>query len=318
MSLEEYNKKRKFDKTSEPKGIPEKSDRRRFVIQRHQASHLHYDLRLEMDGVLKSWAIPKGPSLNPDDKRLAVQTEDHPVKYLTFKGIIPKGNYGAGEMRIWDTGTYQINPSKDGEEFTDQFEKGNLKIKFLGNKVKGDFALVKTQFGENKNNWLLIKKEDKYAVDFPYNAENFVTEAEKSNKGKSNFKKTIKNEEHQIELIKPMLAKTGKTIFDNKDWIYELKWDGYRLMAAIKDHDVQLYSRNGLSQNQKFAPLITILENISHEVLLDGEVVILKDNGLSDFQQLQNYDGEENSKLVYYVFDILYSQRCLLNLQFLF
>ena len=306
MGLDDYNKKRKFDKTSEPKGTLDKSDGGRFVIQRHQASHLHYDLRLEMEGVLKSWAIPKGPSLNKDDKRLAVQTEDHPVKYLTFHGNIPKGNYGAGDMTIWDSGTYTINESKGVKDGLKQLETGDLKIHFDGKKVKGDFALVRAHFGKEKNNWLLIKKDDEFAVDIPYDSERFAEKAHKPEKeSKAGVKNTI-TESDDGGAIKPMLAKTGKKIFDDKNWIYELKWDGYRTMASVNHRKVQLYSRNGLSQNQKFAPITESLKRFEEVAILDGEVVILNSEGYSDFQKLQNYNGEENENLVYYVFDLVY------------
>lgn len=311
MGLDEYNEKRRFDETTEPEGKFDKANGGRFVVQRHDASHLHYDLRLEMEGVLKSWAVPKGPSLNPEDKRLAVQTEDHPVKYLSFQGSIPKGNYGAGEMRIWDTGRYTIQPTKKNETPIEQFKAGNLKVNFQGAKLKGVFALVKTHFGkEEQNNWLLIKKKDKNAVVVEYNAENFAPEKGKEHISKSNSKSNSKNksapEEEVLQEVKPMLAKTGKKIFDDKDWIYEFKWDGYRTMAAIENGKVQLYSRNGLSQNQKFAPIAEVLKSIEHTILLDGEMVILNSDGLSVFQELQHYDGGENPNLVYYVFDLLY------------
>lgn len=306
MGLDEYNKKRHFNKTTEPEGKFDKSNGGRFVVQRHDASHLHYDLRLEMEGVLKSWAVPKGPSLNPEDKRLAVQTEDHPVKYLTFFGTIPKGNYGAGEMEIWDTGTYTVVPHKKLEKPIEQYENGNLKINFNGSKLKGMFALVKTHYGsEEKNNWLLIKKQDKNATVLAYDAEKF---APFSNTGKS-AKNSHKNEpgkDDPLEEVKPMLAKTGKKIFDDKEWIYEFKWDGYRTIAVIDHHKVQLYSRNGISQNEKFAPVAGALKGIEHTTIFDGEMVILKKDGVSDFQKLQNYSGEDNSDLVYYVFDLLY------------
>src|SRR5690554_654008 len=258
-----------------------------------------------MDGVLKSWAVPKGPSLNPEDKRLAVQTEDHPVKYLTFQGNIPKGNYGAGEMQIWDTGTYTIEPTKKNEAPIDQYKSGNLKVIFNGSKLKGAFALVKTHFGkEEQNNWLLIKKKDKNAVVLPYNAENFAPNPAPGGKGKS----TKEKEENEVDLkeIKPMLAKTGKSIFDDKDWIYEFKWDGYRTVTAIENGEVQLYSRNGLSLNEKFAPIAATLQQIEHDIVLDGEMVILNKDGVSDFQALQIYQGEETSNLVYFVFDLIY------------
>jgi bifunctional non-homologous end joining protein LigD len=146
MSLEEYFKKRDFATTPEPKGsMPNEDGELRFVIQRHQASRLHYDLRLEMQGTLKSWAVPKGPSMNPDDKRLAIQTEDHPLQYLTFHGTIPKGNYGAGVMEIWDTGTYRGAGGISVKEMLEQFIKGDLKIEFFGKKIRGTFALVRTK-----------------------------------------------------------------------------------------------------------------------------------------------------------------------------
>lgn len=157
MSLKTYAKKRNFDATPEPKAeVGEKTDVLRFVVQRHDASRLHYDLRLEMDGVLKSWAVPKGPSMNPADKRLAIHTEDHPIKYLDFEGTIPEGNYGAGEMKIWDRGTFTSANGK--AEVQKQYEKRDLKIRFNGKKLKGIFALVQAKSMEKENHWLLIKR----------------------------------------------------------------------------------------------------------------------------------------------------------------
>ncbi len=306
MNLDAYNEKRKFDKTSEPLGEVDEADGGRFVIQRHQASRLHYDLRLEMEGVLKSWAVPKGPSLNPEDKRLAVQTEDHPVKYLTFRGTIPKGNYGAGEMTIWDSGSYSINETKKGEKPVDQFKKGNLKINFRGSKIKGDFALVKAHFGKEKNNWLLIKKADEYAVDLPYDSEAFASVIDLPGQEEGGSKKKVNPDSDRAKNLRPMLAKAGNKIFDDKNWIYELKWDGYRTLSSVKDSEVQLFSRNGLSLNSKFVKIFNSLKSIDQDVILDGEVVILNSDGLSDFQKLQNYTGEGEDNLVYYVFDLLY------------
>lgn len=168
MSLEDYIQKRDFKNTPEPEGEISVENKQRFVIQRHQASRLHYDLRLEIDGVLKSWAVPKGPSMNPKDKRLAIQTEDHPIKYLTFQDSIPKGNYGAGEMQIWDEGIFESAISTD---LSNQVNSGNLKIKFFGKKIKGEFALVRTNRGDKKNQWLLIKKKDESSTDLNYDAE---------------------------------------------------------------------------------------------------------------------------------------------------
>jgi bifunctional non-homologous end joining protein LigD len=158
MALEQYNKKRRFNETPEPEGKLEREERHRFVVQKHRASHLHYDFRLEMDGVLKSWAVPKGPSLDPGDKRLAMQVEDHPVSYFHFEGRIPEGNYGAGTVMVWDTGTWQPL----GDEHA-MLNKGDLKFQLNGEKLKGEFVLAKMRSrrpGSKGTEWLLIKKKD--------------------------------------------------------------------------------------------------------------------------------------------------------------
>lgn len=176
MSLVKYKQKRKFNETPEPEGKVEKEKSKLiFVVQRHHASHLHYDFRLELKGTLKSWAVPKGPSLNPQDKRLAMMVEDHPISYATFEGDIPAGNYGAGHVDVWDHGTYQPVDEK-GEPITaKQFEadlkKGSIKFALKGRKLKGEFALVNLK--KDEKSWLLIKHRDKYAVD-EYNAEDFA------------------------------------------------------------------------------------------------------------------------------------------------
>ena len=174
MALKDYNEKRKFDETTEPKGKTKKSeDKLIFVIQRHAASRLHYDFRLEMEGVLKSWAVPKGPSLNPDDKRLAMMVEDHPYDYKDFEGNIPEGNYGAGQVEVWDSGTYEplddSSKLSDEKELLKELKAGSLKFILHGKKLKGEFALVKMKNAEN-NSWLLIKHKDKFSKD-SYNAE---------------------------------------------------------------------------------------------------------------------------------------------------
>lgn len=300
MPLEDYNKKRDFDNTPEPPAELSHENAGRFVIQRHKASRLHYDLRLELEGVLKSWAIPKGPSMNPQDKRLAIQTEDHPVKYLSFHGTIPKGNYGAGVMNIWDEGTYKIAPEYKEMELVKQFEKGDLKIEFFGKKVKGAFALVHTKRRDADNHWLLIKKKDNYSTDLNYDAEVFA-DSTTSTKKTTPVKKL-----NPEEFVKPMLASSIKDIFNDKAWVYELKWDGYRVMAHIKDGEVNLYSRNGIAYNSKFKALVKDLELVENDVILDGEVVVLGEDGLPQFQSLQNYDETTPGALRYYVFDMLY------------
>ncbi|HVI09201.1 MAG TPA: DNA polymerase ligase N-terminal domain-containing protein [Candidatus Binatia bacterium] len=177
MPLEEYKRKRRFDETPEPEGKVEKKSTHRFVVQKHDATRLHYDFRLELDGVLKSWAVPKGPSLDPADKRLAMQVEDHPVSYFDFEGIIPENNYGAGTVMVWDMGTWQplspvavegkYLPGTDAEA-NSMLSKGDLKFRLKGQKLNGDFALVKIKGnrpGSKGTEWLLIKKHDQYVVE---------------------------------------------------------------------------------------------------------------------------------------------------------
>ncbi len=298
MGLDEYIKKRDFENTPEPGPELDTSNQHRFVFQRHRASRLHYDLRLEMDGVLKSWAIPKGPSMNPLDKRLAVQTEDHPIKYLHFHGTIPKGNYGAGKMTIWDSGNYFS--ILEEEDLLKQFKDGILNLLFNGEKIKGEFALVRTNRGDQKNQWLLIKKKDRYSTDLNYDAEDY------SNTEPAGNKQIPVKKLDPKAVIKPMLATSARKIFNDRDWIYELKWDGYRFVANIEDHKVSLTSRNGISYNSKFSEIVDDLKNISQDVILDGEVVALDELGLPVFQDLQNYSESSKTQLRYYVFDMLY------------
>ena len=196
MALTLYNKKRNFKETAEPQGKVKKSvSKLIFVIQRHKASRLHYDFRLELDGVLKSWAVPKGPSLNPKDKRLAMMVEDHPYDYKDFAGIIPEGNYGAGIVEIWDNGTYadiENSPAEKAEKnIRAGLKAGNLKFQLFGKKLKGEFALVKLK-GKEDNSWLLIKHNDEYAVDTEYNSEENTPKNSPINKWLEENKKLTK------------------------------------------------------------------------------------------------------------------------------
>ena len=196
MALTLYNKKRNFKETAEPQGKVKKSvSKLIFVIQRHKASRLHYDFRLELDGVLKSWAVPKGPSLNPKDKRLAMMVEDHPYDYKDFAGIIPEGNYGAGIVEIWDNGTYadiENSPAEKAEKnIRAGLKAGNLKFQLFGKKLKGEFALVKLK-GKEDNSWLLIKHNDEYAVDTEYNSEEDTSKNSPINKWLEENKKPTK------------------------------------------------------------------------------------------------------------------------------
>lgn len=188
-NLETYNKKRDFTQTSEPKaqGKGLNKTTHSFVVQRHHASRLHYDFRLEIDGALKSWAVPKGPSMNPKDKRLAVQVEDHPLSYGSFEGRIPQGNYGAGTVSIFDEGQYSPLEVKSDKEFLKSWKEGSIKFRLEGKILKGDFALVRMQ-GDSSENWLLIKHKDDYSTDKPYDSEKLVSDAVKK-EGKE-FKKS--------------------------------------------------------------------------------------------------------------------------------
>lgn len=300
MGLSEYKKKRNFKDTPEPSTGISKENKSRFVVQRHQASRLHYDLRLEIGGVLKSWAVPKGPSMRPGDKRLAVQTEDHPVSYLTFEGVIPKGNYGAGEMHIWDSGTFKIS---DGgtEDAVKAVEGGKLNLSFEGKKLKGLFTLVKSSSAGKQNHWLLLKKKDIYATALQYDAEDYISDF--TIPGSPTKVKTLKLKKP----IRPMLASPGKEVFNDPDWVYELKYDGYRAIAVIQNGTVELYSRNGISFNKKFAFIHHQLTEIEHNVVLDGEIVVVNKKGVPQFQALQNYEpAVTEGTLQYFVFDILH------------
>ncbi len=327
MSLKDYQSKRDFKQTSEPKGKSESSDGKlKFVIQRHAASRLHYDFRLEMDGVLKSWAIPKGPSLNPDDKRLAMMVEDHPYSYRTFEGTIPAGNYGAGEVEIWDEGTYEsLEKIKNkSDDFTMQkgLKEESLKFILHGKKLKGEFALVKIKNSTDGNPWLLIKHKDHYATDFYDSEENTdpdskVTELLESKKNKTkkseepntnsfrNYSPSLSGEKKLKKFIKPMLSDSKSEPFDGKEWAFEIKWDGYRAIADLRS-DIQLYSRNGLSFAEKFKKIVNSLKLQDHEMILDGELVAYDNAGKPSFQMLQNMGENPNLTIVYQVFDLLY------------
>ncbi|WP_031428317.1 DNA ligase D [Flavimarina sp. Hel_I_48] len=300
MSLDRYNDKRKFDSTPEPAGNLGTTKGNRFVVQRHDARKLHYDLRLEMDGVLKSWAVPKGPSLNPEHKRLAIHTEDHPVEYLSFEGTIPKGNYGAGDMEIWDHGTFEILPDNDPDQQLQQLARGDLKIRFTGKKLRGAFALVKMKGRNNDKQWLLIKKKDQFAIELPDNTGFPEEETDTSKEVK--VKKLSTG-----TFVPPMLASQPKKIFNDPEWIYEIKWDGYRIIASIEHGKVELYSRNGNPYGKLYPKIKKSLEGLQHDVILDGEIVIVNAEGIPNFQALQNYDPVTTpGELRYYVFDMLY------------
>jgi bifunctional non-homologous end joining protein LigD len=345
--LGEYQKKRQLDKTPEPSGGNNQGPALHFVVQKHDASRLHYDFRLEMKGVLKSWAVPKGPSLNPTDKRLAMMVEDHPYDYKDFEGIIPKGHYGAGTVIVWDEGTYQpIENLKSKaaieKSLLKQLKEGSLKFRLKGKKLRGEFALVKTR-GMAPNAWLLIKHRDEYA------SEVNITEKEKSVKTGKTIeqteaalgKKKLNNSDHRPSPAKgendkpknvgsfkitgsvqailrkseqksfprdlsPMLATPVAKAFDDDQWEFEIKWDGYRALAFRKGKITEIKSRNNQSFDKRFYPIYNALKKWKIEAVLDGEIVVTNQKGISQFSALQNWHEEDDGKLQYYLFDVLW------------
>lgn len=322
--LSEYNKKRNFKSTSEPAGKKnvKSSAKLKFVVQRHHASRLHYDFRLELDGTLKSWAVPKGPSLNPKDKRLAMQVEDHPVDYGSFEGEIPKGNYGAGVVNIFDKGNYEMMDAENEKQFLANLKKGSIKFKLSGKILKGEFALVRMK--QDDNAWLLIKHKDRYAVEKTYNSEDFV--AQKIKKAGVDFKKdkatkkaapkksakepskspTKKISKIKIEIPKPMLAKLSENLPVGEEWVYEKKYDGFRIISLKRGDEVKLFSRNGKVLNDLFPSVVTDMQTFSRDVVLDGEVVIEDKDGRSNFQLVASGEPVPPKLFLhYYVFDFL-------------
>ncbi len=327
MPLESYKKKRDFTRTSEPDGsLAAPTNRLVFVVQRHAATRLHYDFRLEMEGVLKSWAVPKGPSLNPADKRLAMMVEDHPYNYRTFEGTIPKGSYGAGEVEIWDEGTYEPLLRKEGktdeEILLESLNSGSIKIILHGEKLKGEFALVKMHGAKDENAWLLIKHTDEFAQKEPYDAEAYTNAsskvtrlAEKKYKNyqkpqpkphtKRNYASHLSGQPKLSDFIRPMLASPAEEAFDSYDWVFEIKWDGYRAIADLTG-GLQFYSRNGLSFKGKYPQIEEDLREQNHPMILDGEIVAYNAEDTPDFQTLQHLIDNPQAPLIYHVFDLLY------------
>jgi bifunctional non-homologous end joining protein LigD len=414
MSLDEYKRKRRFEETPEPPPKLETKMQHRFVVQRHAATRLHYDFRLEMEGVLKSWAVPKGPSLDPADKRLAMQVEDHPVSYFDFEGTIPEGNYGAGTVMVWDVGTWvPFSPVPVNGEYVPGTEKeaaamlakGDLKFRLKGKRLKGDFALVHIKArrsGSKGNEWLLIKKKDDEVVagfDIDAYDTSVLTDrtmaqisgdegsaqwkssrpasrakvksawladaiaradqkrkalsaesaegAEKSEgkkrpKGKGSLAKTTtvspkaKSQKSSAKsvssvvkalagaeqrpmptVIHPMLATPIAKAFNGPDWVFEIKWDGYRAVAFIEDGRVRLVSRSQNDLTGQFPELSGLPQFVKAEnAILDGEIVALDEEGRPSFSLMQQrtgfrpgkprLPGREGVPIVYYGFDLLY------------
>jgi bifunctional non-homologous end joining protein LigD len=315
VELQTYQEKRKFEETPEPKGrVQGHRGALRFVIQRHHARRLHYDLRLEAGGTLKSWAVPKGPPPTHEEKRLAIMVEDHPLDYLLFEGNIPKGNYGAGSVMVWDVGTYHVpgitNPERTERLVLEGLEKGKLHVVFHGRKLTGEYALIRT--GKEKNGWLFFNKgkprspapnEDRSVLTDRTQEEIAQEAPERSPSPVFDLSGAPKGP--MPHHVRPMLACPVDEPFDHPDWIFEVKWDGYRAVAEISDGQVRLYSRNKLSFEKRFTPIVDSLQHIGHDCVIDGEAVVLDDSGKPKFQLIQDYP-KSGGKLIYIVFDLLY------------
>ncbi len=320
MSLEQYLSKRDFEQTGEPLPSAQPTPgTNRFCLQRHQARRLHYDLRLEYDGVLKSWAIPKGPSLAPMEKRMAVATEDHPLEYLKWEGVIPEGSYGAGSMLVFDLGTFCLRGEGD---FGVQLDRGDLKLFFRGRKLQGEYALVRTQ-----QNWLWIKKTDPFC-DPSWDPERCAwsvvsgrtqaeVEAGEDGPGRHLQSPPEGGKASELpEMVSPMLAKDADP-FDHPDWTFEMKWDGFRALAYGQQGQLRLLSRKGTSLTVQFPELQRLRQQVAAQsYILDGEIVSLDEEGVPDFQKLlprMHSQGQatvaqlsRTRPAVYYLFDLIY------------
>jgi len=331
--LEQYKAKRNFRKTAEPEGGEPNSGKLLFVVQKHAASHLHYDFRLEVKGVLKSWAVPRGPSMDPEERRLAMPVEDHPYDYKDFEGIIPEGLYGGGTVIVWDEGWYE--PATD-EKLKDKaakehwmmsnYYKNALKITLHGYKLKGDFILIKFKDDKYEGGWRLIKADDQYAtkdeilVKDKSVVSELTIEQMRDKQGAAVWqsnRQPEKKSESMLDLktkgirkampsnIKPMLCTLTKEVVEDDDYLYEVKWDGYRIISYVKDGKVRMDSRSALDYTKKYPPVAEALKDLGHNAVLDGEVVVFNEEGKPDFDALQTYNGH-HTPINYCVFDLLW------------
>ncbi len=346
MPLKEYQRKRDFKKTPEPAGgQPAESIAGRggrFVVQRHRATRLHYDFRLEIDGVLVSWAVPKGPTLDPKQRRMAVHVEDHPIEYLDFEGAIPKGEYGGGDVIVWDWGTW--TPEAETPDPANAIEDGELKFALRGEKLKGRFTIVRTSGRGRKggsarafeddegDQWLLIHKRDEGSVDgwdaedHPKSVKTGRTNDEVKADRDAIWMSAAPAATAEIDLsaaktekmptfIEPMAATLTDRAFDDEDWLFEVKWDGYRIEAVVRNGTAKIFTRHGKDGETYFPRLLSPATWIdATEAIVDGEVVALGEDGLPSFSLLQELTGTQSPHLIYQAFDLLYLDgRSLLN-----
>ncbi|HEX9072756.1 MAG TPA: DNA ligase D, partial [Pseudolabrys sp.] len=334
--LKTYRAKRRFGVTAEPKGSVARTRGNAFVIQKHAARRLHYDLRLELDGVMKSWAVTRGPSLVPGDKRLAVQVEDHPIAYNKFEGTIPEGEYGGGTVMIWDRGRWQ--PEGDPHK---GLAKGHLSFTLDGEKLSGGWHLVRMhrRTGEKRDNWLLIKQHDEaersardkdILQEEPLSVVTGRTMDEIANGPKKEWRNkptTIKSSKENMRLasskddppagarhaalpvfVAPCLATLSDKSPDSDKWVHEIKFDGYRIQARLDRGKVKLLTRKGLDWTKKFPTIADAVAKLPvRSALIDGEVVVEGDDGISSFSLLQqDLKAERHDRMVFYVFDLMY------------
>jgi bifunctional non-homologous end joining protein LigD len=323
LDIETYNRKRDFSKTAEPKGRKLKGKGDSFVVQKHEASRLHWDFRLELDGVLKSWAVPKGPSLDPGQNRLAMRTEDHPLDYGDFEGTIPKGEYGGGTVMLWDQGRWIPEPGKDPKKTIDE---GHLHFTLEGERMKGEWVMfrLKGKLGERAEPWMLKKVTDEYAnedagdalVDDCMTSVNTgrtmaeiasgsdVWHSNRSGEKRGRAKKKAGQGPPPFQA--PQLATLVDTVPDGPDWIHEYKYDGYRLLIATGDGAATAWTRNGNDWSDKFRSLVKAAAGLPAGCLIDGEAVALNAKGKPDFQLLQStLKDSKGANLAFYAFDLL-------------
>jgi bifunctional non-homologous end joining protein LigD len=338
MPLKEYQRKRDFRKTPEPAGGQAVASIAghggRFVVQRHRATRLHYDFRLEIDGVLVSWAVPKGPTLDPKQRRMAVHVEDHPIEYLDFEGVIPKGEYGGGDVIVWDWGTW--TPEAETPDPDKAIKDGELNFSLRGEKLKGRFTIVRTSGRGRKrgaarafeddegDQWLLIHKRDEGSVegwdaeDLPKSVKTGRTNDEVKADRDAIWMSAAPAATAEIDLsaaktekmpafIEPMAATLTDRAFDDEDWLFEVKWDGYRIEAVVRNGAAKTFTRHGKDGETYFPKLLSPATWIdATEAIVDGEVVALGEDGLPSFSSLQELTGTQSPHLVYQAFDLLY------------
>jgi len=334
-ALEEYRRKRRFEKTPEPAGQKGyAAPGSRFVVQKHDARRLHYDFRLEIDGVLKSWAVPKGPSLNPADKRLAMQTEDHPMEYADFEGAIPESQYGAGPVMVWDQGTFE---PEGGLSPRQQLEREDLKFTLHGRKLGGSFVLVKLRQPQKDKGkpWLLIKHKDAH-VDPNWNIDDHdgsvvtgrtlkeIEEGLPSSGAAAELAQEVNPGELDAarpaampKQLEPMLATLQSTPFSDPEWLFEIKWDGIRALAWVEDGRLELRARSGRVITQQYPELAELPQRVrARQALLDGEIVALDEKGHSNFERLQarmnvsrpSPFDQRQAPITYYLFDAIHCE----------